>query len=99
MNARISPPRRISRHLTPYRLLEPSQGGSGTVRVFEDGGTRDEHGGAGRHDACRVVGLDPAVHLELRGEVSCVERLADSFDLPERALDELLPAKAGMNAH
>src|SRR5438067_4882376 len=99
MNARIASCCRIAPHLTPYRLLELSQRRKGTVRVLEDRGAGYQNGRPRGHDARGVLGLDPSIHLELCAEVTAVERLADGFDLPERALDELLTTEAGVNAH
>src|SRR6267378_3045224 len=99
MNARNSAARRIWSHLTPYGHLELAEGRNGAFRILEDRGARNEHRRTSGHDARGVVRLDPTVDFQIRRELAAVQRLADRPYLAERALDELLPAKPGMDAH
>src|ERR1700716_781818 len=99
MNARNGVARRISRHLTTYRLPELTERRNRPVWILEHGRPRDEDGRAGGDNPRGVVGLDAAVDLELRFELLPVQRRADRPHFVEAALDELLSAKARMHAH
>src|SRR5690242_17096306 len=81
------------------RRLQQAASVPGDIAVTEDSIAGDQNLGPGSHDIPDGVESDAAVDLNSKIQPSFLAHTNETADFVERAPDELLPTKAGVDGH